>query len=283
MANILIADSGSTKTDWFYKSEKGEVITFKSAGLNPYFYTPEQLSTEIDQAIPSSINRDSCVEVTFYGSGCSSNERQNEIKDAISQSFPLAKTEVHSDLMAAARCSLGKKKGMVIIIGTGSNVALFDGTNITNTIQSLGFMYGDQASGAWFGKALMTDYLTLKMPEMLSKQFADWHKLSFEQILEKTYRNNQPSRFLASLVPFMNNHLDNSYINSLLKRGFNSFFCEMAAQLPAQQGELLGAVGSITYYFKPFLEEVATDRGFHLFAVTNTPIDGLKDYHSLCK
>lgn len=283
MASILIADSGSTKTDWFFKGEDGEVISFKSAGLNPYFYTPDELSSEINQAIPSKIDRKTKVEVTFYGSGCSSSERQGEISEAIKNAFPNAETEVYSDLMAAARCSLGREKGMVVIIGTGSNVALFDGERITDTIQSLGYMFGDEASGAWFGKALMTDFLTGKMPKQVSDHFADWHKLTFEQILEKTYRNNQPSRFLASMVPFMNLHLSNDYVSSLLTQGFEAFFNAMASQLPTQNGEVIGAVGSIAYHFKPFLEKSANTRGFKLSTVTNTPIEGLKSFHRLCE
>lgn len=279
MADILLADSGSSKTDWVLVGDGEEKFRFQSVGLNPYFLSPGRITEEIVKALPEGFDVSLPDEVLFYGSGCSAAERIDEVAGAIKGAFPYAMVSVESDLVGAARALFGSDPGLVAILGTGSNVCLYSGTTITHGIRSLGFLFGDWGSGAVIGRELVTSYLRRRMPTALSGIFEEWHQLSFEQMLEGSYRTDRPSRFLASFVPFLAQQKQHEWVQSLLRRSFDDFFSFMVADLPHQNRYPFGAVGSVAFYFREFLEASAAKAGFYHTRVLAAPMEGLVELY----
>ncbi|HAQ65980.1 MAG TPA: hypothetical protein DCR43_09050 [Bacteroidales bacterium] len=279
MSNVLLADSGSSKTDWVLVAEGVVVSRFQSAGLNPYFLSPDRITEEIRKSLPGGFDTAIPDEVFFYGSGCTAPERLGEVRGAIRAVFPYTEVWVDSDLLGAARALFGLETGLVGILGTGSNVCLYDGNQITAGIRSLGFLFGDWGSGAVIGKELVTCYLRKEMPEPLLMAFEKWHGQSFEQILERSYRNERPSRYLASFVPFLSQHKDDQWVSTLLKDSFDDFFRYMVYDLPQPKFYPFGAIGSVAFYFQDFLCESALKAGFDSIRVLAAPIDGLISFH----
>lgn len=279
MADVLLADSGSSKTDWVLVCDGEERARFQSVGLNPYFLSPGRITAEIHKALPEGFDRMLPDEVLFYGSGCSSQERISEVTEAIRGAFPYAVVSVESDLVGAARALFGAGQGLVAILGTGSNVCLCKGSRITHGIRSLGFLFGDWGSGAVIGRELVTHYLQRQMPAGLSDAFESWHGLTFEQILEGSYRTERPSRFLASFVPFLAQHKQHEWVQGLLRRSFDDFFRYMVSDLPHQHLYPFGAVGSVAFHFREFLEAAAAKAGFASIKVLATPMEGLVELY----
>jgi len=275
MSDLLIADSGSSKTDWVLLSDGRVSERFQSVGLNPYFLCPERITEEIRKSLPAGLDVAMPESVFFYGSGCSSEERITEVAEAIRAVFSYAEVTVESDLMGAARALFGEEPGLVSILGTGSNVCLYDGRQLTAGIRSLGYLFGDWGSGAVIGKELVTRWLRREMPAQLSACFEEWHGQSFEQVLEGSYRNERPSRYLASFVPFLSLNKDDEWVADLLRHSFDDFFSYMVSDLPSPTLHSFGAVGSVAFYFRDFLQESAVKAGFTSFRVLAAPIEGL--------
>lgn len=275
MSDLLLADSGSSKTDWVWLNNGKIVARFQSVGLNPYFLTSDRISEEIRKALPAGLDCSLPELVHFFGSGCSSTVRQVDVQEALRGVFPYAQVRVDSDLLGAARALFGGKPGLAAILGTGSNVCLYDGQHLVAGIRSLGYLFGDWGSGAVIGKELVTCWLRGVMPPALSSGFEAWHGLSFEQVLEGSYRNDRPSKFLASFVPFLSQHLDDPWVVARLRVAFDDFFSEMVATLPDSTLYPFGAVGSVAFHFQDFLMEAALKAGFSPIRVLATPIDGL--------
>ncbi len=279
MSNVLLADSGSSKTDWVLITEGAVVNKFQSAGLNPYFLNPDRIAEEIRKSLPVGFDCSVPDEVYFYGSGCTAPERISEVREAIRAVFPYTEVGVESDLLGASRALFKHEAGLACILGTGSNVCLYDGHRITNTIRSLGFLFGDWGSGAVIGKELITKYLRKDMPDGLLWAFEQWHGQSFEQILERSYRNERPSRYLASFVPFLSLHKDDYWVSGLIGSSFDDFFRFMVYNLPQPRLYRIGAIGSVAYYFQDLLRASALNAGFDTIHVLAAPIDGLVSFH----
>lgn len=275
MNDHLLADSGSSKTDWVWLNQGKVAARFQSAGLNPYFLSPDRISEEIRKAMPAGFDGSLPESVSFFGSGCSSPDRQAEVREALRAVFPYAEVAVDSDLLGAARALFGGRPGLAAILGTGSNACLYDGLQMVAGIRSLGYLFGDWGSGAVIGKDLVTCWLGGVMPQGLSSEFEAWHGFSFEQVLEGSYRNERPSKFLAAFVPFLSLHTDHPWVAERLRVAFDDFFSKMVFTLPAPTGYPFGAVGSVAFHFQDFLQESALKAGFSSFKVLASPIDGL--------
>lgn len=284
---LLIADSGSTKTEWRFIDENPDgyrgQTPFRTAGFNPFFWTSDAVCKEIKSHLPpsvkSKISKSSNLQIFFYGAGCSSRGRKKIIYDALKMTFPSSKVSVEHDLLGAARSLFGSNPGIAVILGTGSNSCLYDGKKIIDNIPALGFVLGDEGSGADMGKCFLNALLYREVPPVLEKKFIRKFNLTKDDILSSVYNKPHPNRFLASFGKFFCIHLDNPFIKKLVSDSFEGFFRHHICKYPNYRGYPLGCVGSVGYHFKDILEEVAKRYGLQLIKTIKSPIGMMVRFH----
>jgi N-acetylglucosamine kinase-like BadF-type ATPase len=279
---ILIADSGSTKTQWRLIDNEQGIHQFESQGTNPYFQNSEEISgilkEELIPAIQSLILGDE-LNVFFYGAGCKAEDKKQVVKDALSENFPDASIVVESDLLAAARSVCGHQPGIAAILGTGMNSCFFDGNEIVENKTSLGYILGDEGSGAHLGKTFICHYLNDELPSGLAKRFEERFRLNKEMIIDTVYRKPLPNRFLASFSKFIYQNLKEQFILDMVIGCFNAFFDKHICRYPQHKDVKLSCVGSVAFYYSNILRSVSEDRGVNIDTIVETPIAGLTLYH----
>lgn len=276
--NILIADSGATKTDWCLINN-GKIITrFTSKGLSPIYQTEKELSTEINLNVIPGFKEHSVDEIYFYGTGCIP-EKIESMRNAIHKSFPIESIQVNSDLIAATHSLCGHNHGIACILGTGSNSCEWDGEKIVNQISPLGFILGDEGSGASMGKMLVSDALKNQLSPGLKEKFLEQFSLSQSQIIESVYRQPFPSRFLASLSPFLLQNIQDSSILSIVERAFNDFFVRNIMQYNYENNNV-NFVGSIAFHYEKIIRNIAGKHGIEIGKIIQSPMEGLINYYS---
>jgi N-acetylglucosamine kinase-like BadF-type ATPase len=279
--SILIADSGSTKTDWVLLNNNNIIIQFQTIGFNPYFQSSEDIYTEIkNKLIPVLQDQlHSIKHIAYYGAGCSTPEKIQVVKQGLYLAFGNIQSEVNHDLLAAARALCGKEKGIACILGTGSNSCLYDGKEVTENVPSVGYLFGDHGSGATIGRTFIQHYFDGKLPIHLMKAFenAGYHR---EVILENVYKKPMPSKYLASIVKFLIEYSNDSYIKNLITNCFLDFFDAQVSKYTNAKSLPVNSVGSIGYYYKELLANAAKEKGFTIGNVIKSPIDGLIKYHN---
>jgi N-acetylglucosamine kinase-like BadF-type ATPase len=274
---ILIADSGASKTDWRLL-HNGEIEQAQTLGFNPYYQPEEQLDKEIREVLLPQIKHP-VNEVYYYGTGCSSDKNRQVIRNVMQRYFPDAYIEVWHDLEAAARALCGREEGIACILGTGANSCYYDGKKITDNITSLGYILGDEGSGAWMGKRILADYLRKDLPPKLWDQFKKRFPMGRDEILSRVYSEEMPSRFLGSFSHFIFQHLHEPYCYKLVYDGFSEFYeknvCkyERSSQLPVH------FTGSVAFYFSDVLRQAGADKGLKVGRIVESPIAGLTLYH----
>ncbi len=280
MKNKLIADAGSTKVEWALLKADGEVATsFTSDGLNVLLAHPDVVTKalkEVAQRLPSDVKVE---EVHYYGAGCATDEICSKTKEAIAEIWNDADINVASDLLGAARALFGKRKGIACILGTGSNSCLYDGSVIVSQIPSLGYVLGDEGSGAALGKRLVSDAFKNQLPESIREKFLGAYGLTLPSILDNIYRNPSPNKFLASLVPFLHDNLWNPYIYSLVLKELTKFVARNVAMYPGAHTLDLSFTGSIAFHFAKILREAAESLGYRVTSIAETPMEGLMEFH----
>ena len=269
---IIVADSGSTKTDWRLVKNDNEIVSFNTIGFNPYFITADSVIHELTNSELSKINEE-VTHVFFYGAGCSSVENNQVLQKALTTFFKHAQVDVDHDMLAAARALCGHEKGMVAILGTGSNSCMYDGDKIVENVKALGFILGDYGSGADIGKTFIKAYLEKELPEEICANFMAQYHLSDNDILESVYKKPLPNRFLASFNLFVFQYLDHPFIKKMLESRFDLFFEKNICKYDAYQHHQLYLVGSIADVYQDLIREVAKIR--------RQPIDDLVKYHLL--
>ena len=276
---ILIADSGSTKTHWCLLTASGQASDFRTDGINPVFQSADDIRRCIaDQLLPQMARllwAGTLTHIFFYGAGCTP-EKKIHVADALHAVFPKAETEVQSDMLGAARGLLGHQPGVACILGTGSGSCAYNGETIDWCVPSLGFILGDEGSGAVLGKRLVGDILKNQLGDDLKEAFLNEQQTSMAEIIDRVYRQPLPNRYLASLSRFCAAHLDDERIQALVYDHFLSFVRRNIVQYKTQE---ISFVGSIAYYYRPILEEALAAEGLRLGTVLLDPIPGLTDYH----
>lgn len=274
---ILIADSGSTKTDWCMLENGEPVLRFQTRGTNPFFQTEEEIRKEIETGLLPALKDYVPSVVYFYGAGCAFPEKNEMIRRAINQYVPVS-VEVGSDLLAAARALCGDRPGIACIMGTGSNSCYYDGKEIVKNVSPLGFILGDEGSGAVLGKLLIGDVLKDQLPPALKEQFLAQYELTPALIMDRVYRQPFPNRFLAGFSPFILEHLDEPAIWELVTRSFLAFFTRNVKQydyleLPVH------LVGSVAWHYQDILKDIAFDLSICLGTIAQSPMEGLVRYY----
>ncbi len=277
---LLIADSGSTKTDWVLLKGSGETQNIKTIGFNPYFVDTAQVYDVLREEFSEQIDLSLVSRVYFYGAGCSSDSKKAVINNALKQLFPEAKTVVDHDLMGAARALLGNDKGIAGILGTGSNSCLYDGKQVVESLFSLGYMFGDEGSGAHLGKTYVKLHLKKKVPVEIREQFEKKTGLSPEDILTHVYKKPNPNRFLASFSVFLKKNIDHPFIEDIVENCFDEYFREQVCQYTGFQDIPFSFIGSVGYNFSTQLQRVASKYGVTTGRYLVSPMEGLIDFHT---
>lgn len=274
---ILIADSGSTKLDWRAIMDDGSVKTIATEGINPVFQTKEKIMEILTlNLLPELGNK--VDQIFFYGAGVVSPEISGMLYACFNQVFPSAKCEAQSDVLAAARALCGHKPGIACILGTGSNSCFYDGEKVAKNVKAGGFILGDEASGGYLGKRLISDFIKGLMPEEIEKVFVEKYKLDYMSIVQKVYREPLPSRFLASFSPFILEHIDNQYMYDLIHSSFDEFFKRNIIHYDYEKYDV-NFIGSVAFYYGDILKESARANGMRVGKILKTPIEGLIEYH----
>ena len=278
---ILIADSGSTKTDWCVVENGVLVQQIFTKGTNPFFQSEEEISNEIATALLPELKTDEFNAVYFYGAGCGFPDKIEIVHRAISKQLKVkGNVEVATDMLAAARGLCGREAGIACIMGTGSNSCYYDGENIVANVSPLGFILGDEGSGACLGKLMVGDLLKNQMTPELKEKFLTQFNLTPADIIDRVYRKPFPNRFLASLSPFLAQNINEPCVHELVLNSFKAFFKRNIMQYENYQNLKVNLIGSVAFYYKGVLAEAAEVMGIQLGTIIQSPMEGLIKYHA---
>ena len=278
---IVIADGGSTKTNWCLINESGRKIHFNTEGYNPYFVDSEYIKNSLKNTLPDHLETAKLTEVYYYGAGCSTDANRKIVSDAMQLIFVNAEINIGHDLMASCRALLGDNAGFAAILGTGTNTCLYDGKDITLNIDSLGYFLGDEGSGSYIGKRILADYMKGFMPKGLSDIFFETYGLTNEDIFDHIYNKPLPNRFCASFSKFIYEFKDKyeDYTNAVVDYGFTAFFENLVIHYPNYKSYKLNCIGSVGYSFRDILSVVADRYEMGVGKIIRSPIDDLVEYH----
>ena len=246
---ILLADSGSTKTDWCLAENGKALKSIKTRGTNPFFQTEDEIAAEIEASLLPELPSTEIDDVFFYGAGCTA-EKQPVLEP-----------------------------GIACILGTGSNSCLYDGEKLVKNVSPLGFILGDEGSGAVLGKNLVGDILKCQLPEHIRERFHEKFQLTGPDIIERVYRQKLPNRFLASLVPFLAENISDESIDRFVVDNFRRFLTRNVKLYESWDKLPVGFNGSIAFYFRPQLEKALKAEGMTLGRIIKAPMEGLIEYH----
>lgn len=275
---ILIADSGSTKADWWLAEGGRALRCMATQGINPYHQDEGEISSIVMGELLPQMGNAEPGRVYFYGSGCRA-EVAGVVESALRRAFAGAeRIEAQGDLLGAARAVCGRSEGVACILGTGSNSCLYDGEAIVANTPPLGYILGDEGSGAVLGREFLNALFKGRLPECLRREFESWSGLTMADVIRRVYREPLANRFLASLSPFIHAHLSCQELRAMVIGCFRSFLrnnvtCYRRPDLP------LGIVGSVGYHYREELAEAARAEGMSLGVTMRSPMEGLLRYH----
>ena len=274
----LIADSGATKAEWCLLKD-GKKKTIITQGISPYFLTTEQIQELLLRELKPKLKSVEIVEIYYYGTGCANPDNAKSVKKALMQVFAGARSEVTHDLMAAARALCGKDKGIACILGTGSNSCYYDGKRIVKNSPGLGYVLGDEGSGAYLGKKVIQYYLYGTFDEELRARFDASYVTTTSEILENVYKKPLPNRYLAGFAKFLAENRGHYMIENIIEDGLNDFFFNHLCKYRETWTLPVSFTGSVAFGFKDVLQQLCNSYEFELGKVTKNPMQGLVEYH----
>lgn len=277
---IIIADGGSTKTNWCLLDDSNKKTYFNTEGYNPYFVDSDYIVNSLKKGLPHDLPFEKITEVNYYGAGVHNEDKAQIVEIAMQNVFPGAKVEIGHDLLAAARALLGDQAGFAAILGTGTNTCIYDGDKITYHIDSAAYILGDEGSGSYIGKRLLTDFIRGLMPEKVAKSFYETYKLSPDEIMDSVYTKPLANRFCASFSKFVyDNNVNIEYTRSIVEEAFEAFFKNLVSNYPDYQKYTFNCIGSVGYNFRNVLEHKANQYGMQIGKILRSPIDDLVTFH----
>ena len=275
----LIAESGSTRTEWALVEDNHLVQRVFTEGLNPFFQTRREISRSVRLGLPESFFKKKLDQVYYYGAGCSSYEKKNILGASLVAQFKTF-IQVESDLLAAARGLFKCEAGIACILGTGSNSCFYDGKIIVKNVKAAGYILGDEGSGAVLGKLFLADLLKGLAPKELANEFHEKFRISVNDVMESVYNLPFPNRFLGTIAYFLGDYMDNEYVYNLLTNNLRSFFNRNVCQYDYINYPIR-FVGSLAYAYPDILQEVAQEFGVEIDVIEETPMNGLIEFHSM--
>ena len=275
---ILIADSGSTKTDWCVAKDGFTVKRFTTQGINPYHQDERRINgIVLDELLPQT-GEYKIKKIVFYGSGCRE-ETIPAMKTILHSAFNNnIEVEIYSDLLGAARAICGHEEGIACILGTGSNSCLYDGKKIVGNIPPLGYILGDEGSGATLGKIFINEIFKNSRMYDLKNEFLQVLKMTEGDIIDRVYRQPMANRFLASLAPFIHSHIERHEVNEIVTENFRQFLLKNVKRYHRDDLQV-SFIGSIAWHFKSQLLQSALEENVYVGRVEKSPMDGLLRYH----
>ncbi len=270
----LVCDSGSTKTDWIVADQSSVILRFSTCGLNPAVMGVSRVKELLESVLLPRVEGMDISVVEYYGAGCTQ-AIIPDMQKLLADMLPTAKNVlVASDMFGAAKALCGKEKGICAILGTGANSCLYDGEKIVQNTPALGYILGDEGSGAVLGRMFLNAILKGLLPESITVAFTDETGLTQQDIIEKVYRSATPNRFLASMSPFIHRHLDVKEVRQLVIDNFRNFFTHNIRQYNCPQLPV-NCIGSMAFFYTPELKEAAALEGFTIGKILRSPIDGI--------
>ncbi|MFL9829295.1 N-acetylglucosamine kinase [Flavobacterium sp. ARAG 55.4] len=277
----LIVDSGSTKADWIAIDDHGKILfTTQTLGLNPEILEGDQIISRLDERFDIQQSKKSATHLFFYGAGCGTDRMKRSLSAVFQDYFPHAKIVVEEDTYAAVYATTPKdQQAIVCILGTGSNCSYFDGKELHQKVQSLGYIVMDDCSGNVFGKELIRKYYFNKMPQELAVEFEKEFNVDPDFIKNKLYKEENPNAYLATFAKFLIKHKDTSFCQKIIRKAMKSFIKNYIMQYENCSDVPVHFVGSIAYYLKDELQLAFDKYDLELGNVLRRPIDGLISYH----
>lgn len=274
---ILVADSGTTKTEWCMISDCGTTETVITSGINPFYQETENISAILQKEFTVAKKFEA---IYFYGTGCINQEKQDIVKKALLNVFEVEHIFVGSDLLAAAHSLCQDKPGFACILGTGSNSCYYNGSEIVDNVSPLGFILGDEGSGAVMGKKLIGDILKKQLPQLLINDFFETYHASPAEILENVYKKPFPSRYLAGYTKFLSKNIKHPEIENIVLSSFREFITRNLLQYPEINRTPIHFTGSIAFHFEVQLRKVIEEQHLILGNIERAPMSGLVKYHN---
>lgn len=279
MSTLLIADSGATKCEWCLVQD-GKKKNILTQGISPYFLNAAQIATLLEKELLPKLKLANIENLHFYGTGLSNVNNAKIVKQVLKKVFPSAKVEVQTDLLGAARALCGKQKGIACILGTGSNSCYYNGHKIMKNSPGLGYILGDEGSGAYLGKKVIQHYLYKTFDEDLMSRFEKSFQISSMEILEHVYKQPLANRYLASFAIFLAENRGHYMIENIIEDSLNDFFFTHLYKYRESWILPIHFIGSIAFGFKDVLKELCSTYELELGNVQKAPMQGLVNYHS---
>ncbi len=276
----LIVDSGATKTDWIIISEGKQVKSVQTTGINPYFITENEIIRLLQKELTSLMGLSKITSINFYGAGCLDLEKRSIVYSALEQIFRNITISVNSDLLGAARALYGNREGVACIIGTGSSSCYYKKDEIVSVASSLGYILGDEGSGAHLGKTFIAAYLKNSVSSDIRDRFEKRYDFQLTDILDLIYNKPFPNRFLASFSEFLHENMSDKFVCEMIRMCFKEFFLNLVNTYSDMAQVPVGCVGSVAYYFRDIIEDIAFDNNIEISKIIKSPVEGLIKYHS---
>ncbi len=278
--NKLIADSGATKAEWCLMKGKKKTIFF-TQGISPFLMTSEEIAAMLMKELKPSMKKDRIDEIYFYGTGCSSEHNIKSVKSALKFAFPMAtKIKVDHDMMGAAKALCGHEKGVACILGTGSNSCYFNGVRITKNSPGLGYVLGDEGSGAYLGRKVIQHFLYNTFDADLLDRFNAKYKTNRVEILDHVYRKPLPNRYMASFALFLAENRGHYMVENIIEDSFNEFFFNHLYKFRESWLYPIHFTGGVAYAFRDVLKTMCHSYELQAGRILKNPMQGLIEYHS---
>lgn len=274
---ILVADSGSSKTDWMAYSPS-QTFSFHTQGINPYFATAQDILKILAKNKEIAAIANDVKEAYFFGAGCVTPDKHEIVSNGLSSFFKNAFISVDHDLKGSAYATCGDTVGLACILGTGSNIAYYDGKNVFNGKHGLGYVLGDEGSGTFFGKKMLTSYLHKSMPSDLQESFKNTFQVTKDVAIVNVYQTPFPNSYLATFSKFMLQHKQHPFIQQVLRDGFQEFIDSNVRDYENYETLPCNFVGSIGYFYQEELRAVFAENNLTVGKVLQKPIEGIFDY-----
>lgn len=273
---IAIVDSGATKADWCIGESLNNYKVIKTPGISPIHASANEISKVVQECLLPQMQGETLTHIYFYGAGCTP-DKSEVVRQALAFSFPQAQMVIGSDLLGAAIALCGNRPGIACIMGTGSNSGQFDGSDIVRRVPSLGYVLGDDASGACLGKRLVCDCLRGLLPEALCQEFLDTYQLTADVAIDHVYRQPLAARYLASFTPFLSQHRDVPEVHQFLIEEFTRFFTRNIMSYDTSLP--ISFTGSVAWYFQEEIKEVAAHLHLTTGVFIKSPLEGLIKFY----
>lgn len=276
---LLVADSGSSKTDWIYLSNKNGTLEVHTTGINPVRDSQSAITSVLREQLATYLPQPCGVEeIFFYGAGCI-HPYSGSVYAALTEVFPETRISVESDLLGAARALCGHQEGIACILGTGANSCLFDGSSIVCHTPPLGYVLGDEGSGAVLGRTFLSDLYKGLLPKEWTAEFEAAFQLNLASVIDRVYRQPQANRFLASLVPFVAERASHPLMHNMLENHFRSFLFRNVSSY-GHRHLPVHCVGGVAHQFATILHETMRAEGYLPGDILLRPIQKLGQYHA---